>query len=76
MIVSIEKRLLKYLPRESVKFVAWLDHETTGRATTYFLTYSDENGRELSAEPSDTVSELRLNAKTAWSLFKAGERDC
>ncbi len=74
-IVSVEQRLMKYLPKESRKYVSWLDHESYGRENAYFLTFEDEDGREFSAETSDSVSELRWNAKQAWEAFKAGYRD-
>lgn len=75
MIVSVEKRLLKYIPKEAVPYVSWLDHESYGRTNSYFLTYQDEDGREFSAETADSVSELRWNAKQAWQAFKEGHRD-
>lgn len=75
MLVSVEKRLLKYIPKEAVPYVSWLDHESYGRQNSYFLTYEDEDGREFSAETADSVSELRWNAKSAWKAFKEGYRD-
>lgn len=75
MIVRVEKRLLKYLPKESLKYVSWLDHESYSRQNSYFLTFEDDDGRELSAETSDSVSELRWNAKQAWKAFQEGHRD-
>ena len=75
MTVCIEKRLLKYLPKESIQYVSWLDHENYGKQNSYFLTFEDENGKEFSAETSDSVSELRWNAKQAWIAFKEGYRD-
>lgn len=74
-IQSIETHLLKHLPKESMPFVVWLDHSKHGRGSTYFLTYGDTDGHELSAEPSDTVSELRWNARVTWEQFKNGTRD-
>ena len=74
-IEAIEKRLLKYIPKDAVPYVTWLDHESYGRENTYFLTLADEDGRELSAEPADSVSELRFNAKQIWKLFQEGVRD-
>lgn len=74
-IVTIEKRLLKYLPKESIPYVSWLDHESYGRTNAYFLTFRDEDGREFSAETADSVSELRWNAKQAWKAFQEGYRD-
>lgn len=75
MITKIEKRLLKYLPKESVPYVVWLDHENYGKENTYFLTFGDQEGKEISAEPSDSVSELRWNARQTWNHFKNGFRD-
>ena len=75
MIETIEKRLLKYIPKEAVPYVSWLDHESYGRTNAYFLTYRDEEGREFSAETADSVSELRWNAKWTWKAFKEGYRD-
>jgi hypothetical protein len=74
-ITTIEKRLLKYIPKAAVQYVSWLDHESYGRTNSYFLTYEDEDGREFSAETSDSVSELRWNAKQAWKAFQEGYRD-
>ena len=56
----IEKRLLKYIPKEIRRYVVWLDFEPSSH--TYFLTF-EKDGKEVSAENSDTVSELNWNAK-------------
>ena len=75
MITTVEKRLLRYIPKDAVKYVSWLDHESYGKHNSYFLTYEDESGREFSAETADSVSELRWNAKQAWKAFREGHRD-
>ena len=74
-IVSVEQRLMKYIPKAARKYVSWLDHESYGRTNSYFLTFEDEDGREFSAETADSVSELRWNAKCAWKAFQEGHRD-
>ena len=72
----IEKRLLKYLPKESIPFVVWLDHEHhTNNSNTYWLVFGDSSGRELSSSPLDSVSELRFSGSRLWKQFKQGERD-
>ena len=75
MIQTVEKRLLRYLPKASIPFVVWLDHEhQTDGTNTYFLTLADEQLKELSCV-SDSVSELRFDAKQLWSMFQKGIRD-
>ena len=69
----IEKRLLQYLPKASREFVSWLDFDRDSHV--YFLTFADKDGNEVSAEPSDTVSELAWNAKQAWKHFQNREFD-
>ena len=56
----IEERLLKYIPKKMRNYVVWLDYEKSSHV--YFLTF-EKDGVEVSAEPSDTVSELNWNAK-------------
>lgn len=56
----IEKRLLKYIPKHLRQYVVWLDFEPSSHV--YFLTV-EKDGIEESAEPADTVSELKWNAK-------------
>lgn len=74
---TIEKRLLKYLPKESIPYVIWLDHEYHYDAphNTYWLVYGDNEGHEVSTEPCDYVSELRSLAKWAWERFKEKDWD-
>lgn len=75
MIQTVEKRLLKYVPKSSIPFIVWLDHEHQVDGTnTYFLTFADEQLNELSCV-CDSVSELRFNAKYYWTLFQNGVRD-
>lgn len=56
----VETRLLKYIPKKMRNYVTWLDFESSSHV--YFLTF-EKDGIEVSAEPSDTVSELTWNAK-------------
>lgn len=56
----VETRLLKYIPKKMRNYVTWLDFERSSHV--YFLTF-EKDGIEVSAEPSDTVSELTWNAK-------------
>ena len=56
----IEERLLKYIPAKLRKYVVWLDYEKSSHV--YFLTF-EKDGKEVNAEPADTVSELNWNAK-------------
>lgn len=65
----IEKRLLKYIPKEIRRYVVWLDFEPSSH--TYFLTF-EKDGKEVSAENSDTVSELNWNAKQCMAELEAG----
>ena len=59
----IEERLMKYIPKQIRQYVVWLDSEKQyGKQFTYFLTF-EKDGKEFSAEPSDSVSELAWNAK-------------
>lgn len=58
--ITVEKRLLKYIPSNMRKYVVWLDFEKSSHV--YFLVF-EKDGVEVSAEPSDTVSELTWNAK-------------
>lgn len=58
--VRIEERLMAYIPMKLRKYVVWLDYEKSSHV--YFLTF-ERDRKEVSAEPSDTVSELRWNAK-------------
>ena len=57
---TVESRLLKYIPAKMRKYVVWLDFEKSSH--TYFLTF-EKNGKEISAEPSDSIEELRWNAR-------------
>ena len=57
---KIEERLMKYIPKELRQYVVWLDFEKSSHV--YFLTF-EKDGKEVSAEPSDSVSELNWNAK-------------
>lgn len=57
---TIEKRLLKYIPKKLQQYVVWLDYEKSSHV--YFLTF-EKDGIEYSAEPSDSVDELRYNAR-------------
>lgn len=57
---SIDKRLLAYIPAKMRPYVVWLDFEKSSHV--YFLTF-EKDGKEVNAEPSDTVEELRWNAK-------------
>lgn len=56
----IEERLMKYIPKKMRQYVVWLDFERSSHV--YFLTF-EKDGIEVSAEPSDSVSELTWNAK-------------
>lgn len=56
----IEKKYMKYIPKKMQKYVVWLDFEPSSHV--YFLTF-EKDGIEVSAEQSDTVSELTWNAK-------------
>lgn len=56
----IEERLMKYIPKKMQQYVVWLDYERSSHV--YFLTFA-KDGKEVSAEPSNTVSELTWNAK-------------
>lgn len=56
----VEQRLLKYIPSKMREYVVWLDFERSSHV--YFLTFS-KDGKEVHSEPSDTVDELRWNAK-------------
>lgn len=58
----VEKRLLKYIPANVRKYVVWLEFVKCSHV--YFLTY-EKDSIETNAEPSDTVAELRWNAKEA-----------
>lgn len=55
----IDERLMKYIPKKMQKYVVWLEFVRCSHV--YFLTF-EKDGVEVSAEPSDTVSELRWNA--------------
>ena len=57
---KVDKRLLKYIPKKMQPYVVWLDYEKSSHV--YFLTF-EKDGREVSAEPSDSVSELTWNAR-------------
>ena len=56
----INERLLKYIPKKMQPFVTWLDFEKSSHV--YFLTF-EKDGKEVNAEPSDTVLELTWNAR-------------
>ena len=56
----IDERLLRYIPKKMRPFVTWLDFEKSSHV--YFLTF-EKDGKEVSAEPSDTVLELTWNAR-------------
>ena len=56
----IDERLLKYIPKKMRPFVTWLDFEKSSHV--YFLTF-EKDGKEVNAEPSDTVLELTWNAR-------------
>lgn len=56
----IEKRLLKYIPKKMQQYVSWLDFEDSSHV--YFLSF-EKDGKEVHAEPSDTVDELTWNAR-------------
>lgn len=56
----IETRLIKYIPAKLRQYVVWLDFEKSSHV--YFLTF-EKDGKEVNAEPSDSVSELTWNAK-------------
>lgn len=58
--VTVEKRLMKYIPKKMQPYVVWLDFEKSSHV--YFLTF-EKDGIEVSAEQSDTVSELNWNAR-------------
>ena len=63
-ICAVEKRLLKYIPKQLRPYVVWLDSEKVGNHQwTYFLTV-EKDGVEMSAEPCDSVSELTWEAKS------------
>lgn len=75
-IKTVEKRLLKYLPKAAISSVVWLDHEHHSDGTnTYWLVYADQNGEELSSAPIDSVAELRYAGKALWESFNEGSRD-
>ncbi len=57
---KVEERLLKYIPKKMRNYVVWLDYEKSSHV--YFLTF-EKDGKEVSAEPADSVSELNWNAK-------------
>lgn len=64
---TIEKRLLRYMPKKLIPYIVWLDHNdgwTRGKYV-YWLTI-EINGHEISAEPCDSVSELQFAGK--WLL--------
>lgn len=55
----VEQRLMKYIPAKLRPYVVWLDFEQSSH--TYFLVF-EKDGKEMEAEPSDTIAELRWNA--------------
>lgn len=57
---KVEERLVGYIPKKMRKYVVWLDFEKSSHV--YFLTF-EKDGKEVSAEPADSVSELTWNAK-------------
>lgn len=64
----IEQRLMKYIPKKIRRYVVWLDFEKSSHV--YFLTF-EKDGKEVNAEPSDTVSELNWNAKQCIAELEA-----
>lgn len=71
--IMVTKRLLRYLPKASRDYVVFLDFDRDSHV--YFLTFGNSEGNEVSAEPSDTVSELAWNAKSAWKHFLNNDFD-
>lgn len=59
----IEKRLLRYLPKQILPYVVWLDSEKTGRNQYVYWLVLEKDGTEINAEPCDSVSELRYAGK-------------
>ena len=57
---TIEKRLLKYIPKKMQPYVIWLDYEKSSHV--YFLTF-EKDEIEYNVEPADTVAELTYNAR-------------
>lgn len=57
---TIEQRLMKYIPKAMRQYVVWLDFEKSSHV--YFLTF-EKDGKQVDAEPADSVSELVWNAK-------------
>lgn len=64
----IEERLVTYIPKKIRRYVVWLDFEKSSHV--YFLTF-EKDGKEINAEPSDTVSELNWNAKQCIAELEA-----
>lgn len=64
---TIEKRLLRYMPKKLIPYIAWLDHDAGYRPGTYvYFVTIHINGKYISPDPCDSVSELQYAGK--WLL--------
>lgn len=70
----VEQRLMKYIPKAVRPYVVWLDSERTGNHQYIYWLTLEKDGKEYSAEPADSVSELNWNAKQMIPYLN-GEKD-
>lgn len=70
---NCEEKVMKYLPKKYHKYVVWAEkhHNECDNSNVYFLTI-EVNGKEYSAEPADTINEMKWNFK---QVIKEVEED-
>ena len=69
MIEAIDKKLLKYIPKQLHPHITWLEHDKTNHV--YFMGLKDNEGKEIDdISPMDNVAELRFMARQYVDIIK------